>query len=96
MPTEVFLTRSSDFKMVTRSSVGRRNTNVWRRGCSQGSGRNGSVHQMASLETKHQELPRDFEFFVQAKFLVASDYRDLFAHGLGDDLAVERVRVVWR
>jgi hypothetical protein len=26
MPTEVFLTRSSDFKMVTRSSVGRRNT----------------------------------------------------------------------
>ena len=41
-------------------------------------------------------LPKDFEFFVQAKFLVASDHRDLFAHGLGDDLAVERVRVVRR
>jgi hypothetical protein len=40
------------------------------------------------------ELPEDFEFFVQAEFLVASDHRDLFAHGLGDDLAVERVRVV--
>jgi hypothetical protein len=40
------------------------------------------------------ELPEDSEFFVQAEFLVASDHRDLFAHGLGDDLAVERVRVV--
>jgi hypothetical protein len=40
------------------------------------------------------ELPEDFEFFVQAEFLVASDHRDLFAHSLGDDLAVERVSVV--
>ena len=51
---------------------------------------------MASLETKPKELPEDFEIFVQAEFLVASDHRDLFAHSLGNDLAVERVRVVWR
>jgi hypothetical protein len=55
----------------------------------------GSV-QIASLETKPKELPEDFEIFVQAEFLVASDHRDLFAHSLGNDLAVERVRVVWR
>jgi len=46
------------------------------------------------FETKPKELPKDFEFFVQAEFLVASDHRNLFAHGLGDDLAVERVRVM--
>ena len=51
---------------------------------------------MASLETKPKQLPEDFEIFVQAEFLVASDHRDLFAQSLGDDLAVERVRVVWR
>src|SRR5258706_8891575 len=55
----------------------------------------GSV-QIALLETKPKELPEDFEIFVQAEFLVASDHRDLFAHSLGNDLAVERVRVVWR
>ena len=43
-----------------------------------------------------KELPEDFEIFVQTEFLVASDHRDLFAHSLGNDLAVERVRVVWR
>ena len=52
--------------------------------------------QIASLETKPKELPEDFEIFVQAEFLVASDHRDLFAHSLGNDLSVERVRVVWR
>ena len=51
---------------------------------------------MASLKTKPEELPEDFEIFVQAESLVASDHRDLFAHSLGNDLAVERVRVVWR
>ena len=51
---------------------------------------------MASLASKLKELPEDFEFFVHAEFLVASDHRDLFAHSLGDDLAVEQVRVVWR
>ena len=43
-----------------------------------------------------KELPEDFEILVQAEFLVAGDHRDLFAHRLGNDLAVERVRVVWR
>jgi len=47
-------------------------------------------------ETEPKELPEDLEIFVQAEFLVASDHRDLFAHGPGNDLAVERVRVVWR
>ncbi|MGC1968961.1 MAG: hypothetical protein WA673_21045, partial [Candidatus Acidiferrales bacterium] len=51
---------------------------------------------MASLETKPKELPEDLEIFVQTEFLVASNHRDLFAHSLGNDLAVERVRVVWR
>jgi hypothetical protein len=46
------------------------------------------------LEAGFRELPEDFESFVQAEFLVACDHRDLFAHRLGDDLAVERVRVV--
>lgn len=41
------------------------------------------------------DLPEDFEIFVQAEPLVASDHRDLFAQSLGDDLAVERVNVVW-
>jgi len=50
---------------------------------------------MASLEIKPKELPEDFEIFVQAEFFVASDHGDLFAQSLGDDLAVERVRVVW-
>ena len=58
-------------------------------------GRSGSV-QMASLETKPKELPEDFEIFVQAEFLVAGHHRDLFAHSLSNNLAVERVRVVWR
>ena len=80
---------------VSCYSVGRRNMNGSGRG-SWGSGQKGTVHQMASLATKLKELPEDFEFFVQAEFLVASDHRDLFAHSLGDDLAVERVRVVWR
>jgi hypothetical protein len=52
--------------------------------------------QKGHIETKPTELPEDFEIFVQAEFLVASDHRDLFAHSLGDDLAVERVRVVCR
>jgi hypothetical protein len=51
---------------------------------------------IASLDTKPKELPEDFEIFVQAEFLVAGDHRGLFAHSLGNDLAVERVRVVWR
>lgn len=38
---------------------------------------------------KPKELPEDFEFFVQAEFLVAGDRWDLFAHALGSDLAVE-------
>jgi hypothetical protein len=50
---------------------------------------------MASLETKPKQLPENFEIFVQAEFLVASDHRDFFAQCLGDDLAVERVRMVW-
>ena len=51
---------------------------------------------IASLETKPKELPEDFEIFVQAEFLVASNHRDLFANSLGNDLAIERVCVVWR
>jgi len=39
-----------------------------------------------SFETKPKKLPEDFEFFIHAEFLVASDHRDLFAHGLGNDL----------
>jgi len=43
-----------------------------------------------------KDLPEDSEVFVQAEFLVTSDHRDLFAHSLGDDLAIERVLVVPR
>lgn len=50
--------------------------------------------QMPPPESNPRELPEDSEFFVQAEFPITSDHRDLFAHNLGDDLAVERVLVV--
>jgi hypothetical protein len=89
------LTIFPDRRRLSRSSIGRRNTNGSGEVVRERQAGSGSV-QMASLETKPKELPQDFEIFVQAEFLVASDHRDLFAHSLGNDLAVERVRVVWR
>lgn len=50
-----------------------------------------------TARTKAKELPKDLEILVlQGEFLVVSDHRDPFTQSFGDDLAVERVRVVWR
>ena len=80
-----------DRHRLSCSSVRRRNTNGSGEVVREGQAR---AEMSAPFETKPKELPEDFEFFVQAEFLVASDHRNFFAHRLGDDLAVERVRVV--
>ena len=60
------------------------------------------VHQNSELPTvdfrqpiRHRS-PHDPEPLVEAEFLVGSHNRDLFAQGLGNDLAVERVAMVQR
>ena len=40
-----------------------------------------------------EKLPKDLETFVQAEFLIASHYRDLFRQSLCDDLTIEGIRV---
>src|SRR2546429_9795990 len=61
-----------------------------------------SVHQNRELPTVafrqpiHHGSPHNPEPLVKAEFLIRSHNRDLFAQGLGNDLAVERVAMVQR